>query len=291
MSEWTFFLAIIMHFSDEVCNAFNKQASHYNSKALAQCEIGNTLFERLSYLKINPKHILDLGCGTGIFTQKLKVKYPNAKVVGVDLARDMLKEASSDATCEYMYADMHALPFEDDAFDLVFSNQVLHWSYDYSKLISEVARVMRVGAALMFSTLGPDTFIELRQHTTSPFLHANHFKDMHDVGDILLSAHLLDPVMDMDKLTVHYKSFEDLVKSLKAQGARNMNAKRNPALTGKNAWQAFRESVETYKTEKGQYPLSYEVVYGHAWKSEYEQVEAESETSIALSAMRRMLRG
>ncbi|MDX2345370.1 MAG: malonyl-ACP O-methyltransferase BioC [Legionella sp.] len=274
-----------MRFSEEVCNAFHRQATEYEAAAPAQREIGEQLFERLDYIKINPKYILDLGCGTGLFSEKLQKKYPNAVILSLDIAQGMLLETQKksykpDTNMHCVRADMHHLPFENNLFDLVFSNQVLHWSTEPILLMREINRVMHTDGCLMFSTLGPDTFLELRDAKASGFSHANAFMDMHDLGDILLAERFLDPVVDMDKLTVHYPDFLALLKSLKKQGVRHVNQKRNPGLTGKHAWRAFEASVKQYQTKTGKYPLTYEVVYGHAWKGEQCVTQAGVETSI-----------
>ncbi len=61
-----------MNVKTELCNAFNHQAPHYEQAAIIQNEIGERLFERLSYLTIKPRYVLDLGCGTGVFLKQLK---------------------------------------------------------------------------------------------------------------------------------------------------------------------------------------------------------------------------
>jgi len=278
-----------MSFSKEICNAFHRCASGYEAAAVAQKEIGDQLFLRLDYLKIEPRYVLDLGCGTGLFTKQLKKRYPKATVVGVDLAHAMLCEAKVKkgwrAHPTWVRADMHTLPFPHGLFDLVFSNQVFHWSSAYPTLIAEVNRVMNPGGCLMFSTVGPDTFQELRS-TTEPHAHANDFLDMHDVGDVLLAEQFLDPVVDMDQLVLRYKSWPDLLRSLRQQGVRNTNPKRNPGLTGKENWASFKTCVDNNRTPDGKYPLTYEVLYGHAWKGEPRQITQGIETSIPVSALR-----
>ncbi|MDF1678646.1 MAG: malonyl-ACP O-methyltransferase BioC [Legionellaceae bacterium] len=281
-----------MRFSREVCNAFHRQASVYEKAALVQKEIGEQLFERLDYLKMVPNYILDLGCGTGLFSARLKKKYPKAVVISLDIAHGMLLETKAKARwpqkkAACVRADMHALPFKDQTFDLVFSNQVLHWSEAFPKLAREINRVMRKDACLMFSTLGPDTFQELRESHHTAFAHTNIFMDMHDLGDILLAEHFLDPVVDMEKLTVHYADFKALLHSLRDQGVRNMNVKRNAGLTGIQAWRSFEASVKAHQTPSGKYPLTYEVVYGHAWKGVQHLTERGLETSIPVSMLRR----
>ena len=284
-----------MRFSSEVCNAFHKQATRYEAEARVQFEIGEQLFERLNYLKINPRYILDLGCGTGLFSKKLKKKYPNAQVISLDFAQGMLLETQKKSGffsghMQCVRADMHALPFANHLFDLIFSNQVFHWSHTLSDLMRELNRVMQSGGCLMFSTLGPDTFLELKLLKDTDFSHISHvnaFMDMHDIGDILQAERFVDPVVDMEKMAVHYTTFQALVRSLKNQGVRNMHVKRNPGLTGKRAWHAFEAAVQQQQMASGQYPLTYEVVYGHAWKGDQRVTKSGIETSFTISDLRR----
>lgn len=283
----------MMNKTKEIGNAFNQNAIHYEKAALVQHEIGERLFERLDYLKITPRFVLDLGCGTGVFTKRLKKKYPDAQIIGLDLARDMLLQSRKKQgfwnKWSLINADMRALPFADGLFDLVFANQVIHWSDPLSDVIGELNRVMNPGGCLMFSTLGPDTFKELTAAwaTVDSYAHSNHFIDMHDVGDCLMAERFLDPVVDMESLTVTYRELSKLVASLKAQGVRNINASRNPGLTGKGIWQAFEKCYQDYCTPEGKYPLTYEVVYGHAWKGEQRRSGSGVETFIPVSAIRR----
>lgn len=257
-----------------ITSSFNKVASQYEEVAQIQQEIGNRLFERLHLLKIQPKYILDLGCGSGYFTKKLKKLYPKACVVGLDIAYDMLSQAklkqSFFSKLDTVNADMHNLPFANLQFDLIFSNQVIHWSEKFSDLMTEIKRVMAKNACLMFTTLGPDTFKELRSAFAEidEFSHVNDFIDMHDLGDIAYASRLVDPVIDMEMLTAHYSSLESLLRNLKSQGVVNINSKRNRSLSGKSTFKKLALAMQKFVTDDNMYPLTYEVVYGHAWKGE-----------------------
>lgn len=283
----------MMNLKIEICNAFNKHALEYEQAAKVQNEIGNRLFERLSYLKINPRYILDLGCGTGHFSLLLKKHYPQAEIVGLDLSDAMLRQARKKQGWRRKWplvnGDMSALPFTEGCFDLIFANQVIHWSQSLPHLNQELNRVMNRNGCLMFSTLGPDTFKELKQAWLSgdQYSHTNDFADMHDLGDCLLEEHFLDPVVDMELLTVHYASLKQLLQSLQAQGVRNINQARNRGLTGKEAWKGFEAAYHNLRTTEGKYPLSYEVIYGHAWKGEQRRFGSGTETFIPISQIRR----
>jgi malonyl-CoA O-methyltransferase len=283
----------MMTLSTEICNAFNQHAHSYEKAALVQNEIGLRLFERLDYLKIMPRYVLDLGSGTGLFSKALKQRYPDAVIIGLDLAFAMLTETKKKQGWRHKWplvnGSMTALPFDDGVFDLVFANQVIHWSESLSLVFSELYRVMRVGGCFMFSTLGPDTFTELTKAfaVADNYAHCNTFQDMHEVGDCLKKLQFQDPVVDMEKITVHYGELSKLLLSLKAQGVRNTNTARNRGLTGRHSWQVFEQAYQQYRTEEGKYPLTYEAIYGHAWKGETCAPINPHETRILVSEIRR----
>ena len=286
----------MMNETTQICNAFNAHAAEYERAATVQTEIGDRLFERLHYLNIKPRFVLDLGCGPGLFSARLKKHYPDAQIIGLDLAYNMLMCARQKQGWRRKWglvnADMTALPFASGVFDLVFANQVVHWSNPLSAVMSELNRVMRPEGCLMFSTLGPDTFQELRQafSTADAYSHVNVFPDMHDVGDCLLAEYFLDPVVDMEILTAHFNGLPALLRTLKAQGVRNINPLRNQGLTGKQAWLRFEHAMAAQSISVGKFPLTYEVVYGHAWKGAQRRTSRGVETLISVSSLKASLK-
>lgn len=283
----------MMVLTQEISKAFNQHAAEYELAAKIQQEIGLRLLERLQYLKMEPQRILDLGCGPGFFSRELALMYPKAQIVGLDLAQVMLKQARKKHSWRRKWpliaADMQHLPFATGVFDLVFANQVIHWGNPLTKVFRELNRVMKANGCLMFTTLGPDTFKELKSAWSeiNQYAHVNEFPDMHDVGDCLMSEHFLEPVMDMELISVHYETLPKLLKSLKSQGVKNINSARNQGLTGKASWKQFEHNYAALQTATGKYPLTYEVVYGHAWKGEQRKTAQGVETMIPVSQIMR----
>lgn len=252
-----------------VAKRFSHVARQYRQKATVQALIGSTLIARLDYHNIAPKVILDLGAGPGHFSLMLQKRYPSAKIVSLDISHEMLQQGKRRfrRSPSRLQADMCTLPLKGDSVDMIFANQSLHWGDDLTLLFKEIARVLKQEGMLLFSSLGPDTFKEIKAAWTTIDTHAhvNLFLDMHDIGDRLLGAGLRDPVVDMDIITARYRTVKALCQDLKSQGVNNTNAMRVRGLMSRLRWQQFEANYETYRDSDGLLPLSYEVVYGQAW--------------------------
>jgi ubiquinone/menaquinone biosynthesis C-methylase UbiE len=91
--------------------------------------------------------VVDLGCGTGRFTNLLAAHF-DAKVVGIDPSRRMLNQARRKAVAGnvvFREASADSLPLLDSSVDLVFMSQVYHHLTDPSAVARECCRALRYG--------------------------------------------------------------------------------------------------------------------------------------------------
>jgi malonyl-CoA O-methyltransferase len=265
-------------------NSFSKAAEHYDEVAVLQREMGQRLLDRLELMLIQPKVVLDIGCGTGVATMELAERYPEAQVIALDFALPMLQETrkrGSSPSC--LCADLEHLPMADDSVDLIYSNAAIQWSNDLDHTFSEFIRVLRPGGLLVFTNFGPDTLIELRMSwaEVDGGSHVGQFMDMHDMGDALLNSSFAEPVLDVDRMVLTYDQVDGLMRDLKLLGANNVNQDRSRGLTGKSRMAAMREAYEQFRRD-GRLPASYDVIYGHAWVPESKQTQQQSGDGITM---------
>ena len=261
----------------EIRRAFSKAAAHYDATAVLQREVCKRMLERLEYIKLQPMCILDVGSGTGWGTRQLGGRYREADIVALDIALGMLQAARGTSGWwqklfmgskqRFLCADVEALPLTAQSVDMVWSNLALQWCNDLPATFVELHRVIKTDGLVMFSTFGPDTLKELRIafHGVDGYNHVNRFADMHDIGDMLMSAGFSEPVMDMEYLTLTYDDVRGVLQDLKTIGAHNATAGRGQGLMGKNAWGRLLANYERLRSN-GKLPATFEVVYGHAWK-------------------------
>jgi malonyl-CoA O-methyltransferase len=250
--------------------SFERASASYETAAGLQAQVAAELLERLDAFRFSPRVVLDLGAGTGRVTRELKRRYPRSQVIALDIAPGMLREARRHLRPWRPFArvcgDALRLPLKDASVDLVFSSLMLQWCEPLSQACLEVRRVLSADGFFAFSTFGPDTLHELREAWAQAdgYTHVNRFADVRDVGDALLHAGLMEPVLDVDRVVLSYPNARALMHDLKAIGAHNATAGRPRALTGRTRLKRVEEAYETRRRD-GELPATYEVIYGASW--------------------------
>jgi ubiquinone/menaquinone biosynthesis C-methylase UbiE len=102
-----------------------------------------------------PRRILDVGCGTGTLLRQAAKRFPDAHLIGVDLAGAMLAAADAATPAElpiwFVHGRAERLPLADAVFDLVLSTvSFRHWS-DQSAALGQIRRVLTPGGVLVLA--------------------------------------------------------------------------------------------------------------------------------------------
>jgi ubiquinone/menaquinone biosynthesis C-methylase UbiE len=134
----------------------------------------------LAALESPPLRALDLGTGTGRGAFAIASRFPEAEVIGADIAEEMLSEARRLTPPEladrvrFETADAAALPYEDGAFDLVGLGNMIPF-------FDELARITAPGGAVVVSfSAGPQTPIYVPAERVRSELERRGFADFAD---------------------------------------------------------------------------------------------------------------
>lgn len=263
---------------ETVQRQFDARAARWPRHDAVVREVGRRLIERLSLMRLAPRLIVDVGAGAGAARTALLGRYPEARWLGLDISRAMLLGAR-DAGWTGRFAawagrvpwrvnaEAGRLPLAAGSADLLHSNLMLHWHPAPHTLFPEWARVLATDGLLLFSAFGPDTLKELRAAMAEvwPAARPVSFVDMHDYGDMMVAAGLATPVMDVETLTLTYANPEALIAEARALGA-NPRDDRPGWLPGSAAGRRLRAALARRAGPDGRIALTFEVVYGHAWK-------------------------
>ncbi len=254
-----------------VIAGFNKAARSYSHAAVWQREIADRLMDRLEWVRLEPQVIIDIGARTGYTTQLLTQRYPRAQIIATDWAENLLQQViPSEPNVLRICAEPEKLPIPSQSVDLIIANLVWHWVDERAQCLQEWRRLLKPGGLVLFTTCGPDTLYELRASfaAVDTQAHVHLFLDMHDIGDALMAAQFVDPVMQAEHIHFTYSSLAGLWRDLRQSGVANALDTRRRSLTGKTRWQLMLAEYEKFFSPEHGWPATMEVIYGLGWAGE-----------------------
>lgn len=227
----------------------------------------------------------------------VSARYPKARCFVVETTRRG-REAASQSLSKPWWSrwtgEQVRLEMPDEgAVQMLWANMALHMVADPQALMAQWHRALAVDGYLMFSCLGPDTAKELRAvYADMGWPPAGHaFTDMHDWGDMLVQAGFAEPVMDMERITLTFATPQRLLEELRELGC-NLHPDRFAALRGRAWREQLYKALEQRLIDgsgSGQLSLTFEIIYGHAFKPA-PRVRVSSSSAVSLNDMRAMLR-
>lgn len=104
--------------------------------------------------------VLDVGTGTAQIPIELCRQHPSCHIVAIDLSREMLKlgeknvaDAAFAQRIRLEFIDAKQLPYDDQQFDTVISNSIIHHIPEPSEVLGEMKRVLKPGGGLFVRDL------------------------------------------------------------------------------------------------------------------------------------------
>lgn len=131
--------------------------------------------------------LLDLGCGQGHFTKKIKEKFVNAEISGADYSLSAIEFASNNSKeIDYIVADAYCLPYVDEYFDVIVCNNIWEHVADPLCLLRQISKKMKRGGHIIVST--PSRFrlgniVRLMSGKDVVFMSNNHVTE-YTIGQV-----------------------------------------------------------------------------------------------------------
>jgi malonyl-CoA O-methyltransferase len=282
----------------------DEAAVHHQARRVARAEqppwlhaeVARRMAERLPLIKLQPARVLDASPTLGASAGLLRLAYPKADLLWHEADPVLAQRAASARSLGWWQklrgassGRVDSLPVRPEV-DLLWSNMALHANANLPELLAHWQASIAVGGFVMFSCLGPDSFIELRAiHARNGWGRpAPDWWDMHDIGDLVLKAGFADPVMDQERVRLTWASPESLVADLRALGG-NLAPTRFAGLRGRAWKQRLLAELNTLRDAEGRIALTLELVFGHAFKAA-PRLAVAAETHVSIDAMRATLR-
>ena len=172
--------------------------------------LNNPYFESLKWLgDVRGKHVLDVGCGTGLFSVIL-AKRGAALVEGFDISPEAVRAAELTAEkngvsdrCRFRVGSVYDIPWDAGTFDVVAGQAILHHVRDKVKAAEELHRVMAPGARAVFHECLGNSLVAERLRLLVPVWsqtdEPDHWKDKIKYSQLEPFTHLF---------SVRYQEFE-----------------------------------------------------------------------------------
>lgn len=141
---------------------FNKQAEFYDNSGNGKfvAPMYNEIINRV--MIINPKKLLDVGCGTGNVLMRL-AKNNNMDLYGLDISEKMIDIAKKNlkSRVELKIGDSECMPWENNTFDVIVCNASFHHYPNPEKTLLEMKRILKFSGTLIIGD--PTAPVGIRQ--------------------------------------------------------------------------------------------------------------------------------
>lgn len=211
----------------KIRNAFSDAAMQYEMLTSLHKEIGRELTKKI--MNHEPcSTILDIGMGTGWFTQRLTNIFPESVIVGLDFASGMIDRAQEkEATYKIVQADASKLPFKEGAFDIITSNLAYQWVENLAQAFELCHLRLNKTGTLCLTMFGRDTFHELftalekcaQEGDQKRELLIRRLANKDQVIDALKHAGFIHIKVSAERIKVRFEDMMSMIKWVKDIGA------------------------------------------------------------------------
>ena len=212
--------------NSKIQRGFSESAKAYDLFSGLHREIADKLFAQV-IREHAPSALLDVGCGTGYLTGKLKDRFPQSTIIGLDFSPGMLKAAAHKHDgIAWVLADDNNLPFSDGRFDILVSNLAYQWAGDLSRAFTEARRVLAPNGVLACTLFGYNTCQELFQSLDEAKTKALRFTRLPDgpqIREALANSGFKNPKVDSERIKIEFNGMHELIAWLKSIGANNLS--------------------------------------------------------------------
>jgi len=244
-------------FEQRIIESFSKHVKTYDRHAQLQ----RSMAERLAALIPNPfpQKILEIGCGTGVFTRHLLARSPSTIILNdiAPLMIDHLKnhmEVPPNSKILVGNAERIKIP----RVKLITGNAVFQWFQNPQNTLERFNSALDKEGFLAFSTFGPKTLEEFR--STAQFQGPTHLLSLRRWKTLLTQAEFELQTFQTETRQIFFQNTQSLIKNLQQIGAAPLRILKSGELR-----QLIRDYDSEYSSSQGVY-TNWELFYFFARK-------------------------
>ena len=172
-----------------------------------------------------------------------------------------------------MIEDEENLPFQDNSFDLILSDLMLHTSNNLKTSLEKIHALLKPDGLMLCTMFGSETLSELKscllraeeQLKEKVYPRINPFADIRAAGDILQSSGFKLCVVDDTTIKVNSKDVNQLVKLIRSMGENNSINIDKPNIS-RNIWNKTSEFMKDITPEEDGVISTFEILTLTGWK-------------------------
>ncbi len=234
---------------------FSRSLATYQDAAVVQKCMAGELCELLKQAtaKRDWSTVLELGCGTGFLTEAFASSFSWDALHLYDLIAECARYHAQRPNTRFQVADINVFDAYPSA-DVILAGATFQWVHDMDALLLRLARTLKPGGILAFTTFAPGNVREVSAITGAGLSYLTE----EQLGNKLTEAgfHLI--ALETRTLIEHFCSPRAVLAHLKATG---VTASSETRVWTKASLSAFEKHYDAFKTADGHYPLTYTPLY------------------------------
>lgn len=252
-----------------VARRFSRAAQTYERGAALHRHVAARLMESLPDPEaLGAGHILEVGCGSGVLTEPLRLRYPQAQICAVDVAEGMVAAVRErwhqDPRMEFVLSDIRYFSASRQ-FDLIVSSSALHWAEPLEQTFGNLKRHLLPSghccAALMIEgTLGE--LHALRRRVAPGKVPSGRLPAGDEVLAAALAAGFTVSRHEEEAIQTRYHSAEDFLATIHAQGLTGGSVSRAGTLLSRAELKRLRREYDVaFRDQTGSVYATFVVLY------------------------------
>jgi len=234
-----------------VARRFSRAAQTYERGAGLHRHVAARLLEMMPDPECLAKgSILEVGCGTGVLSERIRHRYPGASLCLLDVAEPMVsyvKERWGTAPgLQYVVSDIRDFRTECP-FDWVFSSSALHWAIPLDQTFACLRSLLSPGGGLSAALMLDGTLGELhalRRRIAPGKVPTDRLPTGDDVMTTLQAAGFTVTAREEEAIQTRYHSADDFLRTLHAQGLTGGSVSRSASPLSRTELKRLRKEYD-----------------------------------------------